>query len=159
MSEIQGWSERFWSKVDRSGPETGCWEWMGRKNDRGYGLFQVNHKALRASRIAYALHNKTDPDRWCVCHRCDNPGCVNPSHLFLGTRIDNNKDRDQKKRQRATRGEKSNLAKLTDQRVLDIKSLLSQGIKQSEIALKHGVTRGAIWRIAHGYNWKEQPNA
>ena len=82
--------DKFNAQVDKSGPN-GCFVWTGRKFRREYGLFHWGGKARLAHRVAWALANG-DPGDECVLHKCDNPPCVNPEHLFLGTRGDNNRD-------------------------------------------------------------------
>jgi hypothetical protein len=83
--------ERFWAKVDkRSGPDS-CWTWTAAKTLRGYGRFMLDGKARLAHRLAWRLAGGTEAEAL-VCHRCDNPSCVNPAHLFLGDQFDNMRD-------------------------------------------------------------------
>jgi hypothetical protein len=90
---IQGESlQRFWDKVIRI-PEHTCWEWIGHQDKDGYGRLRVNYEDLRAHRVSWELHNKKKiPPKLMVLHRCDNPSCINPDHLFIGTNTDNMQD-------------------------------------------------------------------
>lgn len=89
---------RFWEKVRSDSPQA-CWEWIGRRLPFGHGHFDVAHgQPMLAHRYSWELVNGTIPDDLCVLHRCDNPPCVNPAHLFLGTRTDNNRDKSAKGR-------------------------------------------------------------
>jgi hypothetical protein len=94
---------RFWSKVDCGDPGE-CWEWTGSKTRAGYGRFWVGRKGTFATRISFELSTGTQiPEELFVLHRCDNPSCVNPSHLFLGTASDNQQDSVSKGRHHETR--------------------------------------------------------
>lgn len=91
--------DRIESQIVRI-PECGCWIWMGPTKIDGYGRINVNQRNCHAHRISWELYKGPIPQGMCVLHRCDTPSCVNPHHLFLGTKIENNKDRDNKKRTR-----------------------------------------------------------
>jgi hypothetical protein len=88
---------RFWNKVNKK-DKNKCWEWQAGKSNR-YGAFKINGRTIGAHIFSWEIHNGKIPDGLFVCHKCDNPGCVNPDHLFLGTNKDNCDDRDKKKRQ------------------------------------------------------------
>lgn len=87
-----GVSERFWEKVDKSGGEDSCWIWTGAIDTPRYGAFRYNGKKVNSHRMAWRLVNGEIPDGLLVCHKCDNRLCCNPSHMFLGTHLDNNRD-------------------------------------------------------------------
>lgn len=100
--------ERFWSKVNKS---DGCWMWTTGKNRSGYGMFKANKKMFISSRLSYQLQNGEIPKGMFVCHKCDNPSCVNPDYLFLGTPQDNVDDMIAKGRQAIRLGTKKSVRK------------------------------------------------
>lgn len=81
---------KFWAKVNKT---DGCWEWTGATTHNGYGSFTVDGRGVRAHRYSWRLHYGDDPGRMLVCHTCDNPKCVRPDHLFLGTTVQNERDK------------------------------------------------------------------
>lgn len=147
--------ERFWKYVNKRGNDE-CWEWTGTKNKDGYGRFGVLDKVVRAHRFSYELHKGKIPEGLVVCHKCDNPSCVNPEHLFVGTRNDNMKDMAQKQRSNgAMGGEKNRFSKLTWAKVDKIRNLYSSwGFNVKRIAKKYSVTTTAIYDIINKKTWK-----
>lgn len=148
--------ERFWAKVSKNGgthPLHGqCWEWLGCTRSKGHGWFSDGGAAHRYS---WKLHKGEITNGLCVLHKCDNPLCVNPSHLFLGTVIDNNKDMVSKNRQQ--HGERHVFAVLTAKNVEEIRSNYvpySKTHSCGAFARKFGVTPRAIRDALVGKNWK-----
>lgn len=125
---------------------------LGKTGD-GYGQFRVKGVAFLAHRLAYMLAYGPIPDGLVVRHACDNPACVNPSHLELGTHGDNAKDR--ATRGRGARGERHGNAKLTAQQVRDIRDKRAAGVKLKPLAQEYGVHISLISQIANGKMWKE----
>lgn len=153
-------AERFESKVEKI-PEAGCWVWMGSLNNKGYGVFSLNRKQKYAHRVSYQLYNGPIPDGLYVLHRCDNPACVSPTHLFLGTQKDNMRDMMAKGRRKWERGgngrsgEGVHFHELTELQVLEIRRLRSvDGMFQQEIAEKFGVSQPLVSRILNRKVWK-----
>lgn len=143
---------RFWARVRRSAD---CWEWQGAIDHKwGYGQISVAGKMQLAHRIAYKLAYGSLPDDLLVCHKCDNPRCVRPDHLFLGTSTDNAHDKVRKGRQADHHGEKNPHAKLTSEQVQAIRTRFAQGgIRPIELARQYGVTNTTISMIVRGQTW------
>ena len=136
-------TQRFWDKVDKTGD---CWEWTASRQKFGHGLFKVGNKVEKAHRISYEFHIGPIPEGLMVRHKCDNPPCVRPEHLELGTRADNVRDRDERGRHVALRGEQHGMAKLTREQVEDIRSATGYGICAG-LAKKYGVAVGTIYNV------------
>lgn len=146
--------ERFWEKVDKKGSDE-CWEWVACLV-AGYGLFGGDQKVEMAHRVSWKLHYGLIPNGLCVLHRCDNPPCVNPVHLFLGTHADNMRDRDQKGRGKVPdqKGEANSGAKLTAEDVREIRRRIGNGEKQQALADEFDVVQPSISHIIHGRTWR-----
>jgi hypothetical protein len=142
--------DRFLNKVNTANPWN-CWEWNGAKTRFGYGMISFKKRAHLAHRISWSLVNGEIPFGMCVLHVCDNPSCVNPHHLFLGTQEDNVKDRDQKRRRLPPIGTFNGRAKLTEQNIVGI---LEDSRYQKVIAKDYGVGQSQIGRIKRGEAWK-----
>lgn len=149
----------FWSNVDQSAGHDSCWVWTGGKID-GYGSFSHDGITFLAHRVAWELAYGSlggpIPDGFCVLHHCDNRPCVRPTHLFLGTRNDNNKDRHAKGRSGSAKGVANANAKLNDDLVHEIRQL-AKTMPQKEIALKFGFSRATISGVIVGTRWKHVP--
>jgi hypothetical protein len=140
---------RFWSKVKKVGD---CLEWIGCRDACGYGKLTRNGRPWTAHRYAYHMFHSGIPDGMCVCHACDNPACVNPNHLFVGTHQDNMRDRDDK--QRGTAGERNRHAKLTSDDVRKIRASAAMGVPQWKLVNMFGVSCGRISEIVSRKSWR-----
>lgn len=134
--------------------DNGCFEWTAAKAGKGYGQIKIpgTRRQEYAHRLAYRIYHGDIPADKEVCHRCDNPACVNPAHLWLGNRRENAQDMAQKGR--STFGERNPRAKLTEDDVRKIKLLLRQGRSQAWIGSLYGIHQVHISKIARGIAWK-----
>ena len=112
--------ERFFAKVNKDAPD-GCWEWTASMRVRDYGGFVFYGENMLAHRASWIIHNGDIPENMCVLHKCDNPTCVNPDHLFLGTQADNVTDMCVKGRKAIFTGDNNSNSKLNTRNVLDIR--------------------------------------
>jgi hypothetical protein len=158
---------RFWSKVSQ-GSTSDCWPWNGTKSIQGYGVFVIDGKSRVASRVAYMLAKGSIPIGKCVCHTCDNRLCVNPAHLFVGSKVDNNRDRDSKGRQargrlhgfalhpeRIARGERASKAKLSAKDVRAIRERYTAGgVTIRALGAQYGISHTSVRYIIVRKNWR-----
>lgn len=156
----------FWTRVDCSGGESACWPWKGARNKQGYG--KAGRDSARAHRMAWVLTHERIQTGLCVCHRCDNPPCCNPAHLFLGTNAENTADRNRKGRtargERSAqrlhpdaypRGEAAPSSKLTESVVKAMREdWQAQRRSLIDIAREYGVTKQAVWRVVRRQTWR-----
>lgn len=154
--------ENFWYHVDKKGDDE-CWEWNGQRqnphkgknNDWGnYGLFYYKDKTRKAHQVSYELAHGEIPDGMFVLHKCDNPPCVNPNHLFLGTTTDNMKDMVSKGRNVCRIGSENQNSKLTNEKVVEIRKLIASKVPLRRIAKMFGVSDCPIRLIAKGITWR-----
>lgn len=144
-------TERFWAHVDKDGAkilDTQCWEWTRPRTLRGYGVFFMNSTYRAAHRASWQLH-QGDIGDLCVLHRCDNPPCIRPDHLFLGTFDDNNKDK--AKKGRAPKGEGHKSTKVSDQAILEIRKRAAAGESHRVIAEDYDLSQGYTSRVVRGH--------
>ena len=151
-------SERLFSRVSKQ--PSGCWDFTGSRNRRGYGsIYSHDHrKHIRAHRASWYLSHGEVPPGVLVCHKCDNPSCVNPEHLFLGTRRDNVRDMLEKGRsfdRRAAMIGERRAAKLNWEKVREIRRLAENGCHVKTLAQEYGVTPANIRAILRGKTWVE----
>jgi hypothetical protein len=145
---------RFWGKTDRTGS---CWLWLGTRDKDGYGKYGARSitNEILAHRIAWTLTRGEIPSDMLVCHSCDNPPCINPEHLFLGSPLDNTRDMDKKGRRKShgPRGERAWTSKLNAASVLEIRQKRADGALLTALAHEYNVTTQTIWQITSGRAW------
>lgn len=153
--------ERFWQHVTKS---DGCWEWQGKRGVSGYGVICFRNTLRVASRVSWEIHNGPIPEGLFACHHCDNPLCVNPDHLFLGTNSDNFRDMLAKGRHTfqkhpgQNKGEGHPGVRLTEAQVLEIRRLGREGqLFPHEIAMRFPVKTCTVRAILHRKLWKHLP--
>jgi len=142
------YQKRFWSKVQIVGSNK-CWEWKAHKTPSGYGTFWMNNTNYRAHRVAWMISNGDIPNGLVICHKCDNPSCCNPNHLFMGTVQDNAND--ELSKGRYPRGENHYACKMSDATVKLIKKHFQTGdLNGVEIAKKYNINHSTAYRIKNG---------
>lgn len=145
---------RFWEKVDKRGPDD-CWLWTGSLYEGGYGQFSIGTRKLVAHRFSYELHYGEVPEGLFALHKCDVRACVNPNHLWAGTKKENSVDMVNKGRCLAPYGEKAAKAKLTESQVIEIRELYASGkANMPELARVFNVHHSTIQNIIVLKSWK-----
>ncbi len=137
-------------------PNSGCWLWIG-AHHQGYGTIWDGKRQARATHISLLLHGRPIPEGMHACHRCDNPCCVNPDHIFIGTRSDNMRDMHNKGRARRTlsmKGSENPKARLTEDAVRKIRADYLRGVPLQEIRREHGLASNHAWSIIRGKLWR-----
>lgn len=159
---------RFWSKVATSGADE-CWPWKANSTHRfGYGMFWLGGNNVGAHRVAWMVTHGDIPSGLAVCHRCDNPKCCNPAHMFLGTHAENNRDMRAKGRFTPATGERHGSAtkplsvprgrshwgaKLDNDRVREIRQLAASGRTHKCIGQMFGVCQSTVTLVAQRKAW------
>lgn len=151
MSLIERFEAKIYYGLD------GCWYWIGALDTRGYGQFAINRKSKRAHRVSYLFYKSIHPREKSVCHTCDNPACVNPNHLFLGSHDENMKDMVKKGRSKVIsdthKGVKNVNAILTPETVRCIRKEYP-GLTHKKLGEKYGVHKETIAHLLRGNTWK-----
>jgi hypothetical protein len=166
MSTKRALRERFLGMAIIPADQLACWDWRGSKDHHGYGRIHVDRRGYprKAHRISWQLFVGPIPDGLDVCHRCDNPSCANPDHLFLGTHAENMADMGSKGRANGFKldtpnnvGADNPRAKLTPDEVREIRGLAAAGVRQREIAAKFGVWQQTVSAIHKRKLWANVP--
>jgi hypothetical protein len=139
----------LWDRIDQSGGPDACWPWTGNRRPDGYGRLGVRGSAYYAHRLAYASTFGPIPDGMLVCHRCDNPSCCNPAHLFVGTDADNQRDAAAKGRKPA--GSRHRLAVLTQEQAQAIRASRAAA---ATLAQDFGVSIRTVYRVRAGETYR-----
>lgn len=146
--------EKFWKHV-KIDSMTGCWQWTGGKNEFGYGIFCTDKRRIRTHRYCWELFKEPIPKGMCICHHCDNPSCINPDHMFIGTQAENMADM-RKKHRGSTKprpGTENPAAKLSEQQVRIIFSM-NGTVRAEEVAQVFNVKKTSVYNIWSRITWK-----
>lgn len=154
MNIEQKYIDRFWSRVSKSPNPDGCWEWIGslvsRVDSRCYGRMFVAGRHILSHRLSWVIHFGDIPEGEVVCHNCpggDNPRCIRPEHLFLGTQAVNMHDCNKK-------GRAGLMYVLSENEVREARKAYASGESYQSIGRRHGVTWGCIYNLVNGYTWR-----
>jgi hypothetical protein len=148
---------RLWLKVDKRGPDE-CWPWLAHRDKDGYGRIRLGGRGspdVQASRVVWEVTYGPIPEGLCVLHRCDNPPCCNPAHLFLGSDADNRADKIAKRRHSA--GLTHGRLRINREQGAEILVLWAHGVTQREIAEHYGVSSQLISLVCLRKTWATRP--
>lgn len=147
---------RLWARVDKSGGEAACWPWQGGSHKNGHGQIRIAGRVYYVHRVVYSVAVGFTDELKLVCHKCNNPPCCNPAHLYEGTHKDNARDTLMvgSLRKGSRRGARNPAARLSETDVAEVRGWLAEGVSKAEIARRKGVSRTAIYWIEKGRNWK-----
>ena len=140
---------RFWEKVEKTDT---CWVWIA-STRRGYGRFRIGDKKYTSHRVSWEIYNGEIPDGMCVLHHCDNPPCVNPDHLFIGTQTDNIRDRHMKGRNGDKTGINNGRSVLDENDVIAIRHD-HHFVSRKQLSRKYGVSISTICSVINLRTWK-----
>jgi hypothetical protein len=145
--------QRFWLNVNKTGK---CWEWTGYRDPHGYGRLNIDGTPILAHRISWQIHNGPITPYLHILHKCDNPKCVRPKHLFLGNQASNNADMKAKGRHNpgVSRGEDHGCSKLTAEQALEIRASKEKG---KVLAERYGISLTNVYDIKNGKIWRHLP--
>ena len=147
----EGELDRFWSKVDRSGGLEACWPWLGAQSNYGYGSLTRRQHRVSATRLIYSWLVALIPEGLCVLHRCDNPPCVNPTHLCKTHKANSE---DMARKDRSAFGVKQGAVKLDNARVLRMRAEHAAGATQQSLADKFGVHIMTVNAVVRYQTWR-----
>lgn len=148
--------KKFFSRVVKGSVEDDCWRWIG-ATSHGYAIFKVKFERYRASRVSYFITHGVDPEELFICHKCDNPICTNPNHLFLGDQFVNMNDASIKNR--LCVGKDNIMSRLKEEDIPKIKEIYAKGgISQLKLAKQFSVTQATIFRVVRNKCWKHLNN-
>ena len=140
------------------GSKESCWGWKGSKHKQGYGMAYAQGAVIKAYRLSYLVNIGEIPEGICVCHKCDNPSCVNPDHLFLGTQAENILDMDKKGRRTPQKGAFNHNAKLSEAEVASLREVYSKGGNTiSTLAKQYGLSISGCYSIIKRKTWSHIP--
>jgi len=146
-------ADRFWAKVDRRGPNE-CWEWKEYRDRDGYGAFNLGGRPYGSHRISLLLATGAIPDGMLACHKCHNPACVNPRHLYWGTPADNVRDMIEAGRERYLFGEDNPCSRLSWDEVRRIRDDYARGVlSQAKMGEEYGLSQRAISKVVRNETW------